>query len=92
MDTSFRGVTERLRRAVKKPLKSDESDVIIRYFQIHTPFEARHHIVPVTDDFEFLDEERFENLYKSWDSDPPQACRSTDAEPAIPALMELLWR
>ena len=74
-ETEFPRVAERFRHAVKKPLESDVSGEIIRYFQVRKRFESRQYIVPVTEDFEFLNEarrrfheERFENLYQSWDS------------------------
>jgi len=46
---------------------------IIRYFQVRQRFEKRQYVVPVTADFEFLNEakcrfhgDRFERLYKAW--------------------------
>ena len=68
-------MTECFRSVVKKPLESDISGEIVRYFQVRQRFENRQYVVPVTADFEFLNEakrrfhgERFERLYKSWDS------------------------
>ena len=74
-DAEFPRVTECFRSVVKKPLESDMSSEIVRYFQVRQRFENRQYVVPVTADFEFLNEakrrfhgERFEHLYKSWDS------------------------
>lgn len=74
-DAEFPRVTECFRSVVKKPLESDVSGEIVRYFQVRQRFENRQYVVPVTADFEFLNEakrrfhgERFEHLYKSWDS------------------------
>jgi hypothetical protein len=74
-DTEFPKVTERFRCVVKRPLESDVSGEIVRYFQVRKRFENRQYVVPVTEDFEFLNEakrrfhgERFEHLYRSWDS------------------------
>lgn len=73
--TGFPRVAECFRHAVKKPLEPDVSGEIIRYSQVRKRFESRQYIVPVTEDFEFLNEakrrfhgERFENLYQSSDS------------------------
>jgi hypothetical protein len=74
-DTEFPRVTECFRSVVKKPLESDVSGEIVRYFQVRKRFESRQYVVPVTSDFEFLNEakrrfhgERFEHLYNAWDS------------------------
>ena len=74
-ETEFSRVAERFRHSVKKPLESDTSGEIIRYFQVRRRFENRQYIVSVTEDFEYLNEakrrfhgERFENLYQAWDS------------------------
>jgi hypothetical protein len=71
----FARATERFRKTVKTPLESDVSSEILRYFQIRKRFEERRYVVPVTADFEFLNEarrrfhgERFEGLYASWQS------------------------
>jgi hypothetical protein len=60
---------------VKEPLESDVSDELMRYFEVRKRFETRQYIVPVTEDFEFLNEakrrfhdDRFERLYSSWSS------------------------
>jgi hypothetical protein len=72
-DTEFDRATQAFRRAVKEPLESDVCAEVIRYFGVRKRFEARQYIVPVTDDFEFLnsakrrfDGERFESLYRAW--------------------------
>jgi hypothetical protein len=74
-ETEFERATEVFRRAVKEPLESDVSGEVMRYFEVRKRFEARQYIVPVTDDFEFLNEakrrfhgDRFERLYSSWSS------------------------
>ncbi len=69
------GPAERFRSVVQRPLESDVSVEIVRYFQVRKRFENRQYVVPVTADFEFLNEakrrfhgERFEILYGKWDS------------------------
>jgi hypothetical protein len=61
---------------VKHPLESDVSSAILWYFQVRQVrqrFEKRKYLVPVTEDFELLNEakcrfhgDRFERLYKAW--------------------------
>lgn len=72
-DAQFARATERFRSVVKQPLESDMSSEILRYFQVRQRFEKRQYVVPVTEDFEFLNEakcrfhgDRFERLYKAW--------------------------
>ena len=72
-DAQFARATERFRAVVKQPLESDMSSEILRYFQVRQRFEKRQYVVPVTEDFEFLNEakcrfhgDRFERLYKAW--------------------------
>jgi hypothetical protein len=67
-DTYFQNAEERFRSLVKRPLESDVSGEILRYFQVR-----RKWVVPVADDFEFLNEarrrfhaDRFEGLYRDW--------------------------
>src|SRR5262249_29621665 len=69
----FRYAEERFRAAVKRPLESDVSTELLRYFEIRRKWEDREYIVPVTSDLEFLSEakrrfhgERFEGLYSAW--------------------------
>jgi len=71
-DAQFVRATERFRSVVKQPLESDMSSEVLRYFQVRQRFEKRQYVVPVTDDFEFLNEakcrfhgDRFERLYKA---------------------------
>src|ERR1700691_4949052 len=49
-DTEFPRATERFRSVVKKPLESDVSGEIVRYFQVRQRFENRQYVVPVTAD------------------------------------------
>jgi hypothetical protein len=72
-DAYFRRAGERFRAVVKTPLESEVSSQILRYFQIRAKWERHEYVVPVTEDFEFLNEgrrrfhgERFESLYQSW--------------------------
>src|SRR6266481_3881919 len=68
--TEFRRAEDRFRAIVKQPLESDVSGEILRYFEIRRKWEKHEYVVPVTADFEFLNEarrrfhgERFESLY-----------------------------
>jgi hypothetical protein len=72
-DAQFGRATERFRSIVQRPLESDVSSEILRYFHVRKRFENRQYIVPVTSDFEFLNDarrrfhgERFEGLYERW--------------------------
>ena len=71
--TEFRRAEERFRASVKQPLESDVSGEIVRYFEIRRKWERHEYVVPVTTDFEFLNEarrrfhgDRFESLYRAW--------------------------
>jgi hypothetical protein len=71
----FCGAEERFRSLVKRPLESDVSNEILRYFQIRKKWENREYVIPVTADLEFLRDarerfqgENFESLYRSWRS------------------------
>jgi hypothetical protein len=71
--TEFRRAEERFRANVEPSLEGDVSSEILRYFAIRRKWERHEYIVPVTSDFEFLNEarrrfqgERFENLYQAW--------------------------
>jgi len=71
--TEFRRAEDRFRASVKQPLESDVSGEILRYFEIRRKWEKHEYVVPVTADFEFLNEarrrfhgERFESLYLGW--------------------------
>jgi hypothetical protein len=70
--TEFRRAEERFRSSIKQ-LESDVSGEILRYFVIRRKWEKHEYVVPVTADFEFLNEarrrfhgERFESLYQAW--------------------------
>ena len=72
-DAQFARATECFRAVVKHPLESDMSSEVLRYFQVRQRFEKRQYVVPVTEDFEFLNEaksrfhgDRFERLYNAW--------------------------
>jgi hypothetical protein len=71
--TEFRRAEDRFRASVKQPLESDVSSEILRYFDIRRRWEKHEYVVPVTADFEFLNEarrrfhgDRFEGLYEAW--------------------------
>lgn len=71
--TEFRRAEERFRLSVKQPLESDVHIEILRYFEIRRKWENHEYVVPVTEDFEFLNEarrrfhgKRFESLYQAW--------------------------
>ena len=71
--TEFRRAEDRFRASIKQPLESDVSGEILRYFEIRRKWEKHEYVVPVTTDFEFLNEarrrfhgERFESLYQAW--------------------------
>jgi len=72
-DAHFRSAEDRFRALVKRPLESDVSSEVLRYFQVRRKWENREYVVPVTEDFEFLNDarrrfhgRRFESLYDSW--------------------------
>ncbi len=72
-DAYFRRAGERFRAVVKTPLERNVSNEILRYFQIRAKWERHEYVVPVTEDFEFLNEarrrfhgDRFDALYQSW--------------------------
>src|SRR5262249_48298664 len=72
-DAHFPKAKERFEALVKRPLGSDMSSEVLRYFAVRQRFEQRQYLVPVTDDFEFLNEAkirfhggRFERLYQAW--------------------------
>src|SRR5262249_42417011 len=61
------------RSLVKRPLESDISGEILRYFQIRAKWERHEYVVPITEDLEFLNEgrrrfqgERFDRLFEEW--------------------------
>src|SRR2546429_8031143 len=64
---------ERFRSLVKRPLESDVSGEILRYFQVRRKWERHEYVVPIADDQEFLRDarrrfhgDRFESLYQGW--------------------------
>jgi hypothetical protein len=72
-DAHFRTAGDRFRALVKRPLESDVSGEVLRYFQVRSKWDNREYVVPVTEDFEFLNDarrrfhgERFESLYEAW--------------------------
>lgn len=72
-DAQFPKAQERFHALVKRPLESDMSTEVLRYFAVRQRFEKRQYLVPVTEDFEFLNEaksrfhgDRFERLYQAW--------------------------
>ena len=72
-ETHFRTAENRFRALVKRPLESDVPSEVLRYFQVRRKWDKREYVVPVTDDFEFLNDarrrfhsERFESLYEAW--------------------------
>jgi len=69
----FHKAEERFRAMVKRPLESDVSSEILRYFQIRKKWDNHEYVTPVTADLEFLNEarrrfhgDRFETLYSAW--------------------------
>jgi hypothetical protein len=86
--TEFRRAEERFRSSVKQPLESDVSGEILRYFRIRRKWEKHEYVVPVTADFEFLNEarrrfhgERFESLYHGFLAE----CRTRTTARIFPA-------
>ena len=53
-DAYFRMAEERFRLLVKRPLESDTSAEISRYFHIRKKWENHEYVVPVTEDFDVL--------------------------------------
>jgi hypothetical protein len=71
--TEFRRAEDRFRSSLQQTLESAVSCEILRYFEIRRKWEKHEYVVPVTTDFEFLNEarrrfhgQRFENLYQAW--------------------------
>lgn len=72
-DADFQRAEEGFRTLVKRPIESDVSDDIVRYFEIRKKWENHEYVVPKTKDFEFLNEARrrfqgepFDDLYARW--------------------------
>lgn len=71
--SGFQRAEERFRSSVKQPLESDVSSELLRYFTVRRKWENHEYVVPVADDFEFLNEarrrfhgERSDGLYSAW--------------------------
>jgi hypothetical protein len=72
-DAYFHRAADRFRKGIEPPRESLEPNDILRYFQIREKWERHDYVVPVVEDFEFLnrarkhfDGERVENLYRLW--------------------------
>jgi hypothetical protein len=72
-DAYFQKAEECFRSLVKRPLESDVSGEILRYFQVRRKWERHEYVVPVTEDLEFLNEarrrfhgDRFDSIYQGW--------------------------
>jgi hypothetical protein len=72
-DAYFQTAEERFRSLVKRPLESDVSAELLRYFHIRAKWERHEYVVPITQDLEFLNEarwrfqgERFDGLFARW--------------------------
>src|SRR6266480_1536921 len=72
-DAYFQKAEERFRSLVKRPLESDVSGEILRYFHVRGKWERHEYVVPIADDLEFLRDarrrfhgDRFESLYQAW--------------------------
>jgi hypothetical protein len=69
----FDNAEERFRSLIKRPLETDWSNEVLKYFKIRKQWENHEYIIPVTEDLEFLKDgrERFrgkalDSLYQSW--------------------------
>jgi len=69
----FLRAENRFRSLIKRPLETDWSNEVLKYFKIRKKWENHEYIIPVTGDLEFLRDrrERFhgstlESLYQSW--------------------------
>ena len=69
----FDSAETRFRNFVKRPLESDVSTEILRYFDVRRKWDRHEYVIPVTEDLEFLAAarqrfhgQRFESLYASW--------------------------
>ncbi len=74
-DAYLQMADERFRSFVKRPLESEISVEILRYFYIRKKWDNHEYVVPVTEDFLFLTDarqrfhgDRFERLYHAWRS------------------------
>jgi hypothetical protein len=71
--SQFQSAAERFRSALKRPVESDISTEILRYFEIRRKWEEKQYIVPVTEDLEFLRDakakfegDHYDGLYSAW--------------------------
>ena len=69
----FLRAEDRFRSLIKRPLETDWSNEVLKYFKIRKKWENHEYIIPVTGDLEFLRDgrERFrgnalDSLYQSW--------------------------
>jgi hypothetical protein len=74
-DAYFQMAEQRFRSLVNRPLESDTSVEILRYFHIRKKWENHEYVIPVTEDFVFLSDARqrfhghcFDSLYHAWSS------------------------
>jgi hypothetical protein len=72
-DAYFQMAEQGFRSLVKRPLESDTSADVLRYFHIRKKWENHEYVVPVTADFEFLTDARqrfhgpqMDSLYQAW--------------------------
>jgi hypothetical protein len=69
----FQKAEDRFRSLVKRPVGSDISSDILRYFKVRAKWERHEYVVPITEDLEFLKDarrrfqgERFDGLFEAW--------------------------
>jgi hypothetical protein len=72
-DAYFQKAHERFRSLVKRPLESDVSSDVLRYFKVRAKWERHEYVVPITEDLEFLKEarrrfqgEQFDGVFEAW--------------------------
>jgi len=72
-DAYFQMAEQGFRSLVKRPLESDTSAEILRYFHIRKKWENHEYVAPVTEDLEFLTDarqrfhgHRLDSLYYAW--------------------------
>jgi len=72
-DAYFQMAEQGFRSLAKRPLESDTSAEILRYFHIRKKWDNHEYVIPVTEDFEFLTDarqrfrgHRFDSLYHAW--------------------------
>ncbi len=72
-DAYFQKAQERFRSLVKRPLESDVSSEVLRYFKVRAKWERHEYVVPITEDLEFLKEarqrfqgEQFDGVFEAW--------------------------